>query len=287
VTDLPVLNVVVVAYGSPDLLDRCLDAVGNGLQVLVIDNSSSEKAHHIAAEHGCRYVDPGSNLGFAAGVNRALVELGPTHGDVLLLNPDAQLTGEAASAMQAAMRAVGRERVACVSPALTRDDGSAEQVEWPFPTPGRAWLEAIGLGSLRQGHGFLIGAVLLLRSEAIDDVGALDERFFLYAEETDWQRRAANKGWAVHSCRDLTARHSGAGTSADDGRRQALFHASVERYIRKWYGNVGWQTFRVAVLFGAAIRCVVSNQRVSHRDRFVRYLRGPARCAEASVFDRE
>ena len=51
------------------------------------------------------------------------------------------------------------------SPALIRDDGSAERVEWPFPTPGRAWLEAVGLGSLRRrGRGFLIGAVLLLRA---------------------------------------------------------------------------------------------------------------------------
>jgi len=278
-TGTPALNVVIVAYGSPDLLGRCLNALGDGLPVLVIDNSSSEKVREVVAHHGGRYVDSQRNVGFAAGVNRALAELGPAHGDVLLLNPDAQVSAEVARALQDAMRTPGNERVACVSPALTRDDGSPERVEWPFPTPARAWLDALGLGALRRGPGFLIGAVLLLRREAIDEVGTFDERFFLYAEETDWQRRAARAGWSVRSCPALAAKHSGAGTSSDDRARQAMFHASVERYIRKWHGAAGWQIFRSAVMFGAGIRWIVTSQRAFQRDRFNRYRRGPVRCA--------
>ncbi len=280
-TGRPPLNVVVVAYGSPALLARCLDALGDGLRVLVIDNSSNDDVRAIATRPGCRYIDPGHNLGFGAGVNRALAELGTEHGDVLLLNPDAQLGDEVAHALQMAMRGVGRERVACASPALRRDDGTAETVEWPFPSPGRAWLDAIGLGSVPARSRFLIGAVLLLRSEAVDAVGSFDERFFLYSEETDWQRRAMRAGWSVRYCPDLVAGHTGAATSADSRRREAAFHASVERYIRKWYGRAGWQTFRAGVLVGAAIRCVATNQRSRHRDRFSRYLRGPVRCAAA------
>jgi len=281
VTALPPLNVVVVAYGSPDLLERCLTALGHELPVLVIDNSSSDEVREIAARDSCRYLDSGGNVGFAAAVNLALDVLGPKRGDVLLLNPDAQVGGDVARALQRTMRTDGNKRVACVSPVLSRDDGTAERVEWPFPTPGRAWLDAIGLGSVGRSTGFLIGAALVLRSEAIDAVGSFDERFFLYAEETDWQRRAVNGGWRTYVCRDLRARHSGAGTSSNTAVREATFHASVERYLRKWHGTIGWQTFRAGVLFGAAIRCVVGTKRAANRQRFVRYLRGPVRCSVA------
>jgi len=277
--DLPALNVVVVAYGSSSLLRQCLGTLGNELSVLVIDNSSNDEVRDLARMHGCRYVDAGRNIGFAAGVNRAIAELGPDHGDVLLLNPDARLDGDAARALQRAMHEHARQ--ACVSPALTRDDGSVEQVEWPFPSPGRAWLEAVGLGAVPPRTAFLVGAVLLLRSEAIDDVGPFDEQFFLYAEETDWQLRATRSGWSLRVCEELVARHTGAGSSSDGRHRQALFHASVERYIRKWHGPAGWQTFRAAVVVGAGVRSLASRNRAPHRDRFLRYLRGPVRCAEA------
>jgi len=252
------------------------------LPVLVIDNSSSAKVREVAARPACRYVDAGANIGFAAAVNRALAELGPAHGDVLLLNPDAYITGGTARALQAAMHEHGNERVACMSPALMRDDGSRERVIWPFPSPQRVWLEVCGLGKLWRQDGFLNGAVLLLRAEAIDEVGPFDERFFLYAEETDWQQRAAALGWSGRARLDLVAGHTGAGTSTDGDRRQTMFHASAERYIRKWYGPRGWQVFRAGAMLGAAIRWMVTDDRAAQRDRFVRYARGPVRVAEAA-----
>jgi len=275
VTDLPALNVVVVAYGSPELLDRCLRALGQDIPVLVIDNSSSDRVHEVVAAHSCHYVDPGRNSGFAAGVNRAMAELGPGHGDVLLLNPDAEVTGEVVSALQRTMHADGSERVACVSPSLTRDDGSQERVVWPFPTPWRAWIEAFGLGALGTRAGFVIGAVLLLRGEAIDAIGLLDERFFLYAEETDWQRRAASAGWSALTDTTLNARHTGAATSEDSDKREAIFHASAERYIRKWYGPVGWWIWRAGVVVGAGVRALTGPNRTRQRLRLRIYLRGP------------
>ena len=281
-TDPPALSVVVVAYGSPELLELCLEALGSGLPVLVIDNSSRADVHDVVAKHGHRYADAGSNLGFAAGVNRALGELGPAHGDVLLLNPDAQVTSQVARALQHRMRAAGRERVACVSPRLTRGDGSTERVEWPFPTPWRAWLEAVGLGRLRREPGFLIGAVLLLRSEAIDEIGPFDERFFLYAEETDWQRRASNAGYSVLACNELIATHTGAGTSTNIDRREAMFHAASERYIRRWFGTTGWWIWRTGAIVGAAVRCVTGPDRDRQRLRLVAYLRGPERFERAT-----
>ena len=104
---------------------------------------------------------------------------------------------------------------------------------------------------------FLIGSVLLIRAEALDDVGPFDEAFFLYAEEIDWQRRAATRGWRVALCPDLVATHVGAGTGGDTLVRETHFHASHERYIRKHFGTLGWWVYRSALLTGSAVRAVV------------------------------
>jgi GT2 family glycosyltransferase len=123
--------------------------------------------------------------------------------------------------------------------------------------------------------------VLLLRREAIEDVGTFDERFFLYAEETDWQRRARDRGWTSAVCESAVAEHAGAGTSTDRVRREKLFHAAQETYIRKWHGGGGWLLYRVAACLGGGIRTLALT-RARRRQaalRTILYLRGPRRCA--------
>jgi len=256
-------------------LERCLRTLGEGFEVVIIDNSASDNVSALADRHGCRYIDPGKNIGFAAGVNRALAELSPGYGDVLLLNPDARVEGDVVHRLQEELRSSGHDRVACVSPSLYSDKGVPERVEWPFPSPLRAWSEAFGLGSLGSQRGFLIGAALMLRDEAIASLGSFDERYFLYCEETDWQWRAKLAGWTVMLCPRLSGIHTGGGTSSDSGRREALFHASSERYIRKWHGGLGWRVFQAGVLVGAGIRTITGPNRPFHLRRFVRYLHGP------------
>ena len=131
----------------------------------------------------------------------------------------------------------------------------------------------------------MVGAVLLLRREAIDDVGPFDERFFLYAEETDWQRRACIRGWTSAVCTSAVAEHAGAGTSTDSLRREKLFHAAQETYIRKWYGRTGWWIYRVAACLGAAVRTLMltRERRMEAARRTLIYVRGPRRCAAAEL----
>ena len=252
----PEVEIVVVAYGAPDLLDACLAALRGAFAVVVIDNSSSVDVRGVATAHGADYVDPGANLGFAGGVNAGIRHLTRPHGDVLLLNPDATVSPDAVAALQARLRADGG--LACVAPAqVDPRDGSTARVGWPFPTPAGAWVEAVGLGRLRTHVDFLIGSVLLIRAEALDAVGPLDEEFFLYVEEIDWQRRATTGGWRVALCPEVTATHVGAGTGGDSLEREIHFHASHERYIRKYFGTTGWWVYRSAIVCGSAVRAVV------------------------------
>jgi GT2 family glycosyltransferase len=276
------VHAVVVAFHRPRQLDRCLAALGGAVATTVVDNSSAAGVCAVAVRRGADYVDPRKNLGFAAGVNvalRRLVDGSPR--DVLLLNPDAMLSPRDLGTLTAYLRGPGRERVAAVSPRLQEPGGAEQRVMWPFPSPARAWAEAFALGRLPARDRFAIGAVLLLRWEALREVGLFDERFFLYAEEADWQRRALALGWRSELCEAVVASHVGAATSDDPLRREALFHAAHEAYIRKWYGRSGWWMYRSAACLGAAARAAVlrRERREEARRRALLYLRGPRRSA--------
>ena len=82
----------------------------------------------------------------------------------------------------------------------------------------------------------------MIRAEALDTVGTLDERFFLYFEETDWCRRAWELGWEIHCAPHLHCMHVG-GASARAGKNKVRsgrvathFRASRRRYFRKHHG---------------------------------------------------
>jgi len=251
------VTVLVVAYGDPGSLGQCLEALEGRYPVVVVDNSSSPATRAVAAGAGAGYLDPGENLGFAAAVNRGLATVDLGAGDVLLLNPDAVVRPEAVAALAAALHA--GPAVACAAPAQRRPDSDrAALVCWPFPTPGRAWHEALGLGRFARGWGYVIASVLAVRGDALVDVGGLDEGFFLYAEEADWERRATRRGWGVTYCPEVSATHVGAATDPDPERRQVRFHAGVETYVRKWHGTAGWRSYQAATVLTALRRAAVA-----------------------------
>jgi GT2 family glycosyltransferase len=204
--------------------------------------------------------------------------------DVLLLNPDATIDRAGVDALVRCLHA--RSDRACVAPAqLDPSTGEPARVAWPLPTPFGAWVEAVGFGRLRRGHQFMIGSVLLLRRSALIELGRFDERFFLYAEETDWQRRAYERGWSSALCPEVVATHVGAGTGGDATERDLHFHASNERYMRKHHGPGGWWIFRTGVMAGALARaiCVPGDRGRRAADRFRLYRRGPCRAESELV----
>ncbi|WP_244972487.1 glycosyltransferase [Paramicrobacterium fandaimingii] len=278
-------HIIIVAYGPPDLLEVALRNLGGTFPVTIVDNSSSLETQHVANAHHATYLDPGKNLGFGAGVNvalRWLADNGMDSNDVLLLNPDAQISAKGIATMHADLHA--RPRIAAVGATqVDPANGNTARVWWPFPHPARAWLEAIGLSSVNRARGFAIGSILLLRAEAIKAVGRFDERFFLYAEEVDWQKRAVDSGWSI-AVSSVDAMHIGGATSEDGSLREQYFHASAELYIRKHFGNAGWQIYRSAMIAGAFARSILlsTSRRRSAAARLLLYLNGPVRALELS-----
>jgi GT2 family glycosyltransferase len=274
----PPLEVVIVAYGPPAPLVGCLEALAGAFAPIVVDNSSLAATKALVEKHGGRYIDAGRNLGFGAGVNLALRSRADTNADVLVLNPDATITPDDVSRLHDRLHA--DPSLACIAPAqVDPANGDSVRVYWPLPSPAGSWLEAAGLGSIRAGHGFVIGSILLLRARAIDDVGLFDEQFFLYAEETDWEMRAQDKGWTVGMFPGVVATHIGAGTGGSRAQRDAYFYASHERLIRKHYGATGWRVYRAANVAGAALRgLLLPGERGDRaRVRLRLYAKGPVR----------
>jgi glycosyltransferase involved in cell wall biosynthesis/GT2 family glycosyltransferase len=270
------LEVIVVAYGAPELLRAALAPIA-GMAVTVVDNSSLPEVAAVSAQAGVRYIDSGGNLGFGSAVNLALSDRLVPGADVLLLNPDARITRDQIDALHRMLRSA--PDLASVGPEQVDESGRAAQVEWVFPSPAHRWLEALGLGSLQRGPRFVIGSILMLRSEALDQVGGFDERFFLYAEETDWAFRAHLLGWRHSVAHGVHGVHVGAGTSRDDRLRDAHFHASQERYFRKHFGSTGWQVARAAAWAGSMARAVMlrGDRGRAARRRAALYRLGPVR----------
>jgi GT2 family glycosyltransferase len=276
--------VVVVAYGAPELVRGAIEPLVRDFPVTVVDNSSLPEIRAVAEELGAVYLDPSRNGGFAAGVNHALANRRAEGADVLLVNPDAVVSPTDVRELHRALLAA--PDLASVGPLQIDGAGIPARVAWPFPSPTRAWMEALGLGFLRRREDFVIGSVLLLRAEALDDVGGLDERFFLYAEETDWAYRAHRRGWRHAVVSGARAMHLGGATSSDPGRRETHFHASQERYQRKHFGAGGWRAVRAAAVLGSVVRAVLLGGERGHeaRRRLRLYVEGPVR-AEQRLLD--
>ena len=270
--------VVVVAYGAEDLLRESLVPVTEEFETYVVDNSRSDAIGGICDSLGARYMRPSRNLGFAAGVNEALKCVSPSS-DVLLLNPDARIDPDGVRRLQEGLYC-GHGRRAAVAPRLRRPDGTIERTSWPIPSPALSLASALGVAERRGWPMFVSGAVLMLAAAALADVGTFDTRFFLYAEESDWQLRALKRGWTVAEVPAVEAHHVGAGTSSDPELRERLFHGSAELFVRKWYGSPGWFLFRTGSVLTALRRALVARSRDARREHvrtIRRYVSGPAK----------
>ena len=278
-SSIPLVSVVIVSFNTRDTTLQCLRELETDLaqlkgdsEVFVVDNASHDgSADAIRAGFpGVHLIESNTNEGFGPANNRAF-EL--ARGEFfLLLNSDAFVHPGAIQTLVDFLREPENERVGGVGPRLLNRDGTLQASCWKFPSPGRAWLEALGVARLFASHpklgdyyrwshdsrrevDFVIGACLLVRREVFEEVGGFDPEFFLYAEETDWQKRMLSKGWTVAFCPDALVTHLGGVSGAADANKTSnLFWQGQERFISKHFGARGWLLFRGALFVGSLAR---------------------------------
>jgi len=204
--------VVVVTYDALPWIERCLASV-RGTTTVVVDHGSTDGTVGFVRERfpAVTLVEA-ENRGLGAGWNRGLRETESRY--ALLLNADAWLVGDALQRLVAF--ADERPRAAVIGPRLLDPDGTLQRSVRGFPTLWRLATEYLFLRKLAPrsralnafyaggfDHDrvyeaeFVMGACLLVRREAIAEVGVLDEDFFLFSEETDWCYRFRRVGWQV------------------------------------------------------------------------------------------
>ena len=279
------VDVCVVTWNSADVtaaaLRRTLEADTDGVisSLLVHDNASTdgtpERILEDAPEAEVRIA--AGNLGFAAGVN-ALIERS-TAPWLLVLNSDAWPEPGALGRLVAAAEA--DPRVAAVAPRLETPDGELEESTHPFPSLRVAALSAIGLRRIVQWPhdagrpvDWAIGAALLLRREAIDDVGGFDERYFMYAEDLDWCWRARRRGWEIRLEPGAVVRHVGnvSGARRFGAERDAVAIANAIRFYRGAHGPAAAGLWR-ALNAAGAVRLAIAARAQSDRDGAAYWLR--------------
>jgi hypothetical protein len=231
---------VVVTYNAMPWLERCLESLA-GVECVVVDHGSSDGSVEAARAAGARVVEQG-NLGLAAGWNRGLRETESRY--VLILNADAWLVGDALERLAAFADA--HPRAAVVGPRLRNPDGTLQRSVRGFPTLWRLATEYLFLRKLAPHSQalngfyaggfdhesvteaeFVMGAAMLVRREAIAEVGPLDESFFLFSEEVDWCYRFEQAGWKVFFTPEAEVVHVG---GASHGGR--LFDEQVLGHVR-------------------------------------------------------
>ncbi|MGI8929531.1 MAG: glycosyltransferase family 2 protein [Candidatus Limnocylindrales bacterium] len=269
----PDVSVVIVHFETPDLLSACLRALAAGsgalkLEVFVIDNASRgfDQLAVDPALPGAKVVVNHRNRGFAAASNQGLREA--TGRYLLLLNPDTKVEPATVPTMVEYMDA--RPDVGCATPRLTLPDGSLDLAcRRSFPTPARAFFRLTLLSRLfprsrRFGQYNLTyldddkeveidspcGAFMLVRGEALAEVGLLDERYFMYGEDIDWSYRIKNAGWRVMYTPAAIAHHIKRASSRQARRRTIrAFHEAMRIFYRQYYERsyprwVSWAIYR-------------------------------------------
>ncbi len=233
---------VVVTYNALPWIERCLDSL-SGVDTVVVDHGSRDGTQALVRERwpDVRLVEQ-ENLGLAAGWARGIEET--TGRYVLFLNSDAWLVDDGLAGLVAV--ADRRPRAAAVGPKLLNPDGTLQRSVRGFPSAWRLGTEYLYLRKLAPrsralnafyGAGFdhesereaefLMGACLLVRRAAIDEVGPPDASYFLFSEEVDWCWRFREAGWTVLFTPEARCVHVGGGSHG--GR---MFRENVRGHLR-------------------------------------------------------
>jgi N-acetylglucosaminyl-diphospho-decaprenol L-rhamnosyltransferase len=222
------LAIITISYNTRDLLADCLESVlasltQSGLEglVWVVDNASDDGSADMVRQRfpSVSLVAHDKNVGFAAGNNLALQAMGfgeqakPRH--ILFLNPDTRVAGDALGAL---VRFLDQTPSAGAAGArLVHDDGSFQHSAFAFPGLTQIFLDFFPLHhrllnsrlngryprhEYESGEPFSVdhplGAALMVRGDALGQVGGFDEQYFMYCEEIDLCHRIKKAGWEIY-----------------------------------------------------------------------------------------
>jgi len=270
---VPDVSVSIVNTNSRELLLGCLESLRDeDVEIVVLDNASEDGSVELVREGfpHVRVIAQRHRAGF--GANHNTVIRATTGRFVYVANEDTTSEDWGFERMFAHLDR--HSRVAALGPRLVYPDGRHQDSAWRFPTPTVSALGLLTLGrvGVKQSRGdrprpvdWVMGAAILLRREALDDVGLFDEGFFLYSEEVDLCLRLRRAGWEAQYFPEVTVVHHESQFSAETPERRINeMWRSRHRYWRKHHSPAGARIAALAMGAQYAVRAALSP--VARRD---------------------
>jgi len=279
------LSVAIVNWNVCDLLRNCLRSIVRSAkaqapddrpcslaigpwrgEIIVVDNASTDGSVTMLREEFplIQVIANQENVGFTRGNNQALRASQGRY--VLLLNPDTEVVGNALPTMVDYMER--HPQIGALGPQLCHPNGSIQSSRRRFPSLATAFLESTILqqwfphnrvldryyindqpDDAVQQVDWVVGACILLRREAIEEVGLLDESVFMYSDELDWCRRAKSAGWRVVYLPTAQVIHyEGQSSEQAVPARHIHFQTAKIHYFRQHHGRWAGTILRAFLL---------------------------------------
>ncbi|MEA2014419.1 MAG: glycosyltransferase family 2 protein [Thermodesulfobacteriota bacterium] len=245
------ITIVIVNWKTRELLRDCLKSIYKTVQnitfeVIVVDNASQDDSVAMLEEEfpDVRIIENSKNRGFAAANNQAFAVMNGRY--ALLLNTDTVLTEDAVHELFAFME--NHNDTAMAGGQLLNRDGSRQNSIANFPTvltllANTSLLEYLfprRFPSKRYAHKepleveSVIGACLIVRKKAMDEVGMFDERYFFFLEETDWAYQMRVAGWKIYHVPSACIYHLQGQSVGRNVRSRVEFYRSRYKFFNKW-----------------------------------------------------
>jgi GT2 family glycosyltransferase len=271
------LSIVIVNWNTRDLLRQCLRSVYEtvsdlSFEVIVVDNASTDNSQEMVRREfpSVRLIANAENAGFAGANNQAIRRSSGRY--VLLLNSDAFVRENTIEQMVAFLDVHPEASMAGCR--LLYEDGSLQPSCTAFPTLFTEFCIATQLDRLfSQSSVFgkysmtywnfddvrevdvIMGAFMLVRVLAIDDVGLMDESYFMYSEEVDWCYRFKENGWKIYFYPHVEAVHLWGGSIGQVRIEMFIqMYRSRVHFFRKHYGGGAAKLLKLIVGFGCLLR---------------------------------
>ena len=265
------LSIIIVSYNVRRYLDQCLESVLkavegiNGTEVFVVDNASQDDTLAVLPPKypSVSFVANDENIGFARANNLAIRQSDGEY--VLLLNPDTKLEDDTLRRAVSFMDEHPEAGAAGVR--MHNEDGSvAPESRRAIPTPWVSAMKMLGFTKLYyMSHlpwdeacriEVVSGAFCLLRRKALDEVGLLDEDFFMYGEDIDLSYRLLKGGWENWYVPASIIHYKGRSTQKSDFRYVHVFYQAMLIFFRKHYSHLSLiytLPIKAAIYFRASI----------------------------------
>jgi hypothetical protein len=272
------LSIIIVSWNTAQLLENCLASIlanpstSPFFEIWVVDNASTDESCDNVRQHfpQVHLVENRENVGFARANNQAIQQCAGKY--ILLLNPDTLVSSGALEALVDFLDE--HPQAGAAGARILNPDDSLQISSHPRPTLSREFWRLLHLDALStyaaypsakwegnqpQEVDVLSGACLLLRKEVLDQVGLLDEDYFMYSEEVDLCYRIQKAGWQLYWVPQAEVVHFG-GQSTQQAATEMflkLYHGKII-YFRKHYGWPAAQIYKSILRVAALSRLILA-----------------------------